>query len=69
MFRLQGRAGPRDREKSATWLTAAAKLGHPLAAFDLALLYIMIALLVFWKHRANIERLLKGIEPRVGRRR
>jgi TPR repeat protein len=40
MFRLQGRAGPRDREKSATWLAAAAKLGHPLAAFDLALLYM-----------------------------
>ena len=36
----QGRAGPRDREASAKWLAAAAKLGHPLAAYDLALLYI-----------------------------
>ena len=39
MFRLQGRAGPRDREASAKLLAAAAKLGHPLAAYDLALLY------------------------------
>ena len=35
-----GRAGPRDREASAKWLAAAAKLGHPLAAYDLALLYM-----------------------------
>ena len=40
MFRLQGRAGPRDRDAGAKWLAAAAKLGHPLAAYDLALLYI-----------------------------
>src|SRR5580704_6735557 len=29
-----------DREASAKWLAAAAKLGQPLAAYDLALLYI-----------------------------
>ena len=29
MFALAGRAGPRDREQSAKWLAAAAKLGHP----------------------------------------
>ena len=40
IFRLQGRAGQRDREESAKWLAAAAKLGHPLAAYDLALLYM-----------------------------
>src|SRR4029077_8882239 len=40
MFRLQGRAGPRDRDAGAKWLAAAAKLGHPLAAYDLALLYM-----------------------------
>ena len=40
MFALNGRAGPRDRELSAKWLAAAAKLGHPEAAYDLALLYI-----------------------------
>jgi glycerol-3-phosphate acyltransferase PlsY len=41
---------------------AAALLGR----FDLALLYLGVGLLVFWKHRANLERLLAGIEPRVG---
>ena len=40
MFNLQGRAGPRDRQKSAKLLADAAKLGHPIAAYDLALLYI-----------------------------
>lgn len=41
---------------------AAAALGR----FDLALLFLGFALLVFWKHRANLERLLAGTEPRVG---
>ncbi len=40
MFRLRGRAGPRDREAGGKLLATAAKLGHPLAAYDLALLYI-----------------------------
>ena len=40
MFRLQGRAGPPDRDAAAKWLAAAAKLGHAVAAYDLALLYI-----------------------------
>ena len=35
--------------------------------FDLALLFLGFALLVFWKHRENIGRLLAGTEPRVGR--
>lgn len=43
---------------------AAAMLGR----FDLALLYLGFALLIVWKHRGNIERLLAGDEPRVGRR-
>lgn len=49
---------------SAALLTpvAAAALGR----FDLALLFLGFALLVVWKHRANIERLLAGTEPRVG---
>lgn len=37
-----------------------------LGRFDLALLFLGFALLVVWKHRANIERLLAGTEPRVG---
>jgi glycerol-3-phosphate acyltransferase PlsY len=41
---------------------AAAAFGR----FDLALLYLGFGLLIFWKHRANLERLLAGIEPRVG---
>jgi uncharacterized protein len=40
MFRLQGRAGPTDREAAAKLLASAAKLGHAVAAYDLALLYM-----------------------------
>ena len=40
MFRMQGRAGARDRVESAKWLAAAAMLGHPIAAYDLELLYM-----------------------------
>jgi glycerol-3-phosphate acyltransferase PlsY len=42
---------------------AAALLGR----FDLALLILGFTLLVFWKHRSNIARLIAGTEPRVGR--
>ena len=50
---------------------AAALAMPPVAAllgrFDLALLFLGFTLLVFWKHRDNIARLLAGTEPRVGR--
>ena len=36
--------------------------------FDLVMLFIAFALLVLWKHRSNIERLLAGTEPRVGQK-
>lgn len=36
--------------------------------FDLALLLTVIAMLVFWKHKANIKRILKGEEPKIGRK-
>jgi glycerol-3-phosphate acyltransferase PlsY len=39
-----------------------------LQRFDLALLFLGLALLVLWKHRANLDRLLAGTEPRVGAR-
>lgn len=44
----------------------------PLAAaffgrFDLVALLVACTLIVFWKHRANIERLIDGTEPRIGR--
>ena len=38
-----------------------------LGRFDLALLFLGFTLLVFWKHRGNIARLVAGTEPRVGR--
>lgn len=31
-----------------------------------ALVYLVIAALLFWRHRANLSRLLKGTEPRLG---
>jgi glycerol-3-phosphate acyltransferase PlsY len=34
-----------------------------------ALLFLGLALLIFWKHRGNIGRLAAGTEPQVGRRR
>ena len=39
-----------------------------LDRFDLALLFLGFGLLVFWKHRQNLERLFAGTEPRVGRK-
>jgi glycerol-3-phosphate acyltransferase PlsY len=47
-----------------------AMLAAPIAAFllrgaDLALPVLLIALLVWWKHAANIGRLLEGREPRI----
>jgi glycerol-3-phosphate acyltransferase PlsY len=48
-------------------------ISAPLAATiigrsDLTLLLLPLALLVLWKHRANIDRLLDGTEPRIGRK-
>jgi glycerol-3-phosphate acyltransferase PlsY len=59
------------RYSSAAGLAAAAAV--PVAAglfgrFDLAILFLGLSLLVFWKHRANLGRLLAGTEPRVGSR-
>ncbi|CAN5179999.1 glycerol-3-phosphate 1-O-acyltransferase PlsY [soil metagenome] len=49
----------------------AAAVSAPLVAtlwseFEMAILFLGMALVVLWKHRANIERLLSGDEPRVG---
>lgn len=41
---------------------AAAALGY----FDLTLLFVFFAMMVLWKHRQNIVRLIDGIEPRIG---
>ena len=40
MFNFEGRAGARNPEEGAKLLDQAAKLGHPLAAYDLGLLYL-----------------------------
>jgi acyl phosphate:glycerol-3-phosphate acyltransferase len=50
----------------------AAAVSAPVTAamtgrFDLVLLLLALALIVLWKHRENIERLLGGNEPRIGR--
>ena len=51
----------------------AAAASAPVAAavfdrFDLVALLLALALIVIWKHRDNIGRLLDGAEPRVGRK-
>jgi glycerol-3-phosphate acyltransferase PlsY len=37
-----------------------------LGRFDLVLLLLALALIVLWKHRENVTRLLAGSEPRIG---
>ncbi|MBS0502451.1 MAG: glycerol-3-phosphate 1-O-acyltransferase PlsY [Proteobacteria bacterium] len=51
----------------------AAAVAAPVSAFlfgrmDIGILFMALGLLVFWKHRTNIGRLLAGTEPRVGRK-
>ena len=51
----------------------AAGLAAPVAAFlleriELVPLFAGFALLILWKHRANIVRLIRRTEPKVGRR-
>lgn len=41
---------------------AAAAIGR----FDLVVLFLIFTLMVLWKHRENIGRLLAGTEPRIG---
>ncbi len=38
-----------------------------LSSTDHALMALLIAVLVFWQHEANIRRLLAGTEPRIGK--
>jgi acyl phosphate:glycerol-3-phosphate acyltransferase len=49
----------------------AAALSAPIAAFTLGkagagIMLLALALMVLWKHRENMSRLLAGTEPRVG---
>ena len=48
-----------------------AALVTPLAAayfgrYDLVAMLVSCSLIIFWKHRANIENLINGTEPRIG---
>ena len=57
------------RLSSVAGMTAAvsAPVGAAIMGkFDLVPLLLALALLVVWKHRANIARLIEGTEPRVG---
>lgn len=49
----------------------AAAVSAPVAAawferFDIVLVLLALALIVLWKHRANIDRLASGTEPCIG---
>ena len=49
-----------------------AALMAPIAAayferYDLVAMLVACTLIIFWKHRANIERLIDGTEPRIGK--
>lgn len=57
------------RISSLAGMTAA--IAAPVAAafwgeFEIAALFIALTLVVLWKHRENIGRLLAGTEPRIG---
>ncbi len=57
------------RHSSVGGMTAA--IATPVAAAivnrsDLTLVFLLLMLVVLWKHRANVERLLDGTEPRFG---
>ena len=60
------------RISSLAGITAA--ISAPVSAafwgrIDLVVLFLALALVVLWKHRDNIDRLLSGTEPRIGKKR
>ncbi len=60
------------RISSVSGMTAAISAPVSAAFFgriDLVLMLLALALIVLWKHRENIDRLLSGSEPRVGSKR
>jgi acyl phosphate:glycerol-3-phosphate acyltransferase len=59
------------RRSSVGGMTAAVVAPVAAAFFgraDLCVLFLALALVVLWRHRANIQRLIEGTEPRVSRR-
>ena len=59
MFRISSLAG---LIAAITAPVAAAYFGR----YDLVAMLVACSLIVFWKHRENIERLVRGDEPRIG---
>ena len=59
MFRISSLAG---LIAAVTAPVAAAYFGR----YDLVAMLVACSLIVFWKHRENIERLVRGEEPRIG---
>ena len=60
------------RISSLAGMTAAISAPVSAAFFgetDLVMLLLALTLIVVWKHRANIDRLLSGTEPRIGDKR
>ncbi|MFZ5748424.1 MAG: glycerol-3-phosphate 1-O-acyltransferase PlsY [Pseudomonadota bacterium] len=60
------------RISSLAGLTAAASAPVSAAYFgrvELVLPLLALALIVLWKHRANVDRLMSGTEPRIGQKR
>lgn len=51
-----------------TAFAAAPLLALALSDAEHALLALLVGLLVFWRHEANIRRLLAGTEPRIGQK-
>lgn len=45
---------------------AAPALAYAFGREDAALLALFLAVLLYWRHGANISRLIKGEEPRIG---
>jgi acyl phosphate:glycerol-3-phosphate acyltransferase len=57
------------RYSSVGGMTAAISAPVVAACFfrpDLSITLLALALVVLWRHRANMERLIQGTEPRVG---
>ena len=50
-----------------TAFAAAPLFALVLSSADHALMALLIAVLVFWRHEENIRRLLAGTEPRIGK--
>ena len=50
-----------------TAFAAAPLFALVLSSADHALMALLIAVLVFWRHEANIRRVLAGTEPRIGK--